>query len=124
MNIIEENHYVTIPKWEYEGMLKVVNEKKDVKIVFELVIDKRSDFIEHFFGRELVYARELVYEFNDILPYKDIVVGTRNLINAACKEVEKDKDESMQDLKDELQHIKSKWWYKLFGSTYYKNDSI
>jgi len=108
MNISKDKQFITIPIDQYEKMVEVVNNKKDIMVTFYLNRPDRYGFSYN------IFTYNSIHELNDKLTTDD-VNKTTELINEAVKYTEELKNKEIKDLINELSNIKSKWYFKLFG---------
>ena len=111
MNILNNDQYISIPRKQYEDMEKIVNEKKDIVVNFQLSIMDRKYYNNI---DRVITVWESIFELNDKIQI-DKLKGITTMIDSACNEIEKMKNEEINSLSKQLAKIESKWWYKLFG---------
>lgn len=110
MNILQDKQFVSIPRQQYEEMEKIVNGKKDITVKFQLsIMDRKYYNID----RE-IWVGKYIFELNDKIEI-DKLNEIPTMIDSACNEIAKVKNEEIDSLSKQLAKIKSKWWYKLFG---------
>lgn len=110
MNILKNDQYVSIPRKQYEEMEQIINEKKDVVVKFQLsIMDRKYYNID-----KEIWVWKYIFELNDKIEI-DKLNEIPIMIDSACNEIAKVKNEEIDSLSKQLAKIESKWWYKLFG---------
>jgi hypothetical protein len=109
MNILKDDHYISIPINQYEEMERIINEKKDINVLFSLVY--YNDFPHYtsnwYCHTQILDSNENVLDLSKIGDISKMIETTSNNVSKM-----KDYEISLKD--GELKRIKSKWWYKLF----------
>ena len=109
MNIPKSDQYVSTRRDIYEEMEKIVNDKKDINVKFEVRLHSDSGFLI-----KRVCAYELVYELNSSISFKDIK-EISEMIEAVSNEVIAQKNIEIDSMKENIKKLKSTWHYRLFA---------
>jgi len=107
MNIKDDNKTITLPLAEYNKMLGVVNEKKDIRVLFSVHLDNQH-----------ICTIERIYELNTEKLNEKILIQMSETISQiiSWQKGESDKYKGLlKSVSNELLDIKKKWWYKLFN---------
>lgn len=113
MEIKKEDQYVSIPREQYEEMEKIVNNKSDIDVRFQLFYNDGFSYIR---GASTLYVMYDHVSVNSNFGTSKLF-KLRGLITSACEKITKVKDQEIESLQKELKlitHVKTKWWYKLF----------
>ena len=113
MNTKDDNKAITLPLAEYNKMLGVVNEKKDIRVLFSVHLDNKGEFLH-----QHICTIERIYELNTEKLNEKILIQMSETISQiiSWQKGESDKYKGLlKSVSNELLDIKNKWWYKLFN---------
>ena len=125
MNTLNDKHYISIPRKEFEEMERNVENKKDIRIEFILTYSPNSHWLP-----EILLRSNITFDHyssgNDASHKVNLCefFETKKIVEKACNKIVEEKNHEIEEIKQAYKQISSNWLFKFLKRFYNGSKAI